>query len=87
MVVDPEYQSQGIGWALLQWGLDQADSHSPPLEVYTESTEAGRRLYEKGGLKVVGWNVVKDDEHPEGDLKWPGMKRDARDLGRMREQH
>ncbi|KAJ7286874.1 acyl-CoA N-acyltransferase [Mycena rebaudengoi] len=79
MVVDPEYQSQGIGRALLQWGLDQADSHSPALEVYLESSEDGRRLYEKGGFKLAGWNIVKDDEHAEGDLKWLGMKRDARD--------
>ncbi|KAJ7478629.1 hypothetical protein B0H11DRAFT_1279915 [Mycena galericulata] len=38
MAVDPAYQKQGIGQALLQWGLDQADA-----EVYLETSDEGLR--------------------------------------------
>jgi GNAT superfamily N-acetyltransferase len=73
MVVDPAFQSQGIGKALLQWGLDQADAQS--LEVYLESSEDGLRLYEKNGFELIGWNVLTDEKSEGGVLKWPAMKR------------
>ncbi|KAF8161792.1 hypothetical protein K438DRAFT_1416794, partial [Mycena galopus ATCC 62051] len=60
MVVDPAYQYQGIGQALLQWGLDQAVTES--LDVYLESSDDGRRLYEKNGFELIGWNVLPDEK-------------------------
>lgn len=73
MVVDPSYQHQGVGQALLQWGLDQADAQS--LEVYLESSEDGLRLYEKNDFELVGWNILADEKSEGGSLKWPAMKR------------
>lgn len=45
LAVDPSHQGQGIGKALLQWGLDEADRLS--LVTFLESTKEGRPLYEK----------------------------------------
>jgi GNAT superfamily N-acetyltransferase len=73
MVVDPAYQHQGIGQALLQWGFEQADRES--LEVYLESSDDGLRLYEKNGFELVGWNVLPDEQSEGGSLKWPAMRR------------
>ncbi|KAJ7722056.1 acyl-CoA N-acyltransferase [Mycena maculata] len=73
MVVDPAYQHRGIGQALLQWGLDQADAQSS--EVYLESSDDGLQLYEKNGFELVGWNVLADEKSEGGSLKWPAMKR------------
>ncbi|KAJ7125416.1 hypothetical protein C8R44DRAFT_783048 [Mycena epipterygia] len=73
IAVDPAYQYRGVGQALLQWGLDQADAES--LEVYLESSENGVRLYEKNGFELVGWNVLADEKSEGGSLKWRAMNR------------
>ncbi|KAJ7033455.1 acyl-CoA N-acyltransferase [Mycena alexandri] len=74
MVVDPKYQRQGIGQALLEWGLNQADAEG--LEVYLESSDAGLRLYRKNGFEIVVWNELPDKQSEGGSLKWPALKRD-----------
>ncbi|KAJ7895652.1 acyl-CoA N-acyltransferase [Mycena olivaceomarginata] len=73
LAVDPAYQYQGVGQALLQWGLDQAASES--VAVYLESSDEGKRLYEKNGFELVGWNVLPDEKSPGGSLRWPAMWR------------
>ncbi|QKX61964.1 uncharacterized protein TRUGW13939_09120 [Talaromyces rugulosus] len=45
LAVDPSHQGQGIGKALLQWGLDEADRLG--LVTFLESTNQGRPLYDK----------------------------------------
>ncbi|KAJ7490597.1 hypothetical protein FB451DRAFT_1022800 [Mycena latifolia] len=77
LFVDPGYQYRGIGQVLLQWGLDHADKHSPPLEVYLESSDDGLRLYEKNGFEMVGWNSLPDENSDGGNLRWPALKRRA----------
>ncbi|KAJ6593171.1 acyl-CoA N-acyltransferase [Mycena capillaripes] len=76
LMVDPAYQHQRIGLALLQWGLDQADAES--LEVYLESSDDGLRLYEKNGFELVGWNTLPDEKSEGGSLKWPALRRVSR---------
>lgn len=49
LAVDPKYQGQGIGKALLQWGLDEADRLG--LITFLESTREGRPLYDKYGFE------------------------------------
>jgi GNAT superfamily N-acetyltransferase len=49
LAVDPSYQGQGIGKALLQWGLDEADRLG--LITFLEATREGRPLYDKYGFE------------------------------------
>jgi hypothetical protein len=53
----PKYQGNGVGSALLQWGLDEADRLG--LMIYLEATEEGRPLYERFGFEAI--KVVKFD--------------------------
>jgi GNAT superfamily N-acetyltransferase len=53
LVVDPRYQGRGIGQALLQWAVDQADNAQPPVDMWLESSDVGLRVYEKKGFQVV----------------------------------
>lgn len=49
VVVHKDYQRQGIGARLIQWGLHQAEAERVPCGV--ESSFAGLRLYEKAGFR------------------------------------
>lgn len=60
LIIDPKAQGKGIGSALLQWGLDQADSANPPLPVVLESSPAGRPVYEKRGFEIKSTIHLKD---------------------------
>ncbi|KAL4994518.1 acyl-CoA N-acyltransferase [Aspergillus recurvatus] len=53
----PEYQGNGVGTALLQWGVDEADRLG--LMAYLEATEEGRPLYDRFGFEAV--KVVEFD--------------------------
>lgn len=48
----PEYQSRGIGKALLEEGLRKADEVG--VACYLEATKEGKRMYEKFGFEVEG---------------------------------
>jgi predicted N-acetyltransferase YhbS len=50
--VDPEYQRQGIGSMLVQWGCEEADTHG--RDSFLISSPAGIRLHTKFGFKSVG---------------------------------
>jgi GNAT superfamily N-acetyltransferase len=52
----PEYQGQGIGSKLIQWGTSQADEKG--LECYLSATPKGLRLYEK-------FDFVRQHEAPK----------------------
>ena len=49
--VIPEYQRQGIGSLLLQWGLKKADGLR--AKIWLSSTLKAASTYEKHGWKVV----------------------------------
>lgn len=51
IVTSPDYRRRGAASLLLQWGLDQADEQG--VEIYLESSVAGRPLYEKFGLRTL----------------------------------
>lgn len=51
LVTAPDEQRRGAGNMLLKWGLERADRAGLPS--YLESSEAGRRLYEKHGFETV----------------------------------
>ncbi|OBT63801.1 hypothetical protein VE03_06933 [Pseudogymnoascus sp. 23342-1-I1] len=50
--VAPEYQKQGVGSMLLQWGCDKADSCG--WSSFVMASPAGVQLYSKFDFKVVG---------------------------------
>ncbi|KAF7590085.1 hypothetical protein BBP40_003287 [Aspergillus hancockii] len=49
----PEYQGQGVGTKLLQWGVQQADAHN--ARIYLEATMEGYPLYRK-----YGWQPLEE---------------------------
>jgi GNAT superfamily N-acetyltransferase len=56
LAVSPLYQRQGIGGALMDWGLQRAKKERVP--VYLEATESGQGLYVQKGFEVVGLIVL-----------------------------
>ncbi|KAI0420552.1 hypothetical protein F5X98DRAFT_11140 [Xylaria grammica] len=50
LAVHPDYQGLGAGKALVEWGTAAADRLG--IRAVVEGTPAGRRLYEKCGLRV-----------------------------------
>ena len=61
----PEWQSRGLGSALLREGLERSDREGRPA--YLEaSSEENRRLYLRHGFEVVGEICL-----PEGPSMWP----------------
>ena len=51
LAIDPPYQRQGVGSALVGWGIDRADELG--LEAVVESSHFGKGLYEKNGYVFV----------------------------------
>jgi GNAT superfamily N-acetyltransferase len=65
LYVRPEFQRNGLGGRLVQWGVSIADESRLP--VYIEGTEKGLNLYLKYGVKEV--------DRVEVDLeKWGGNR-------------
>jgi len=52
----PAHRRKGAARLLIQWGLDVADKLG--VEVYTESHEGSKMLYEKFGFRLVGEFVL-----------------------------
>jgi GNAT superfamily N-acetyltransferase len=57
--VDENYQKQGIGTALILWGIEQADKEG--LEVYLDATEKGCPYYTNHHGFAYGGNVEIPD--------------------------
>ncbi|EKG13338.1 hypothetical protein MPH_09620 [Macrophomina phaseolina MS6] len=51
LATHPDYQGNGLGAALVRWGLEQAEKDGLP--VYLEATPAGAPLYKRLGFEVV----------------------------------
>ena len=51
IVTSPDYRRRGAASLLLQWGIDRADELG--VEIYIESSLAGKPLYEKFGLHTL----------------------------------
>ncbi|KAF2759344.1 acyl-CoA N-acyltransferase [Pseudovirgaria hyperparasitica] len=67
MVTLPEHQGRGAGRMMMKWGVDEADRLG--LDAYVESSEAGRRLYESFGFKMLKERIWKlADYGIPGDL-------------------
>jgi len=74
--VDPNFQGQGIGTALVSWATKKAEEVGTYLWVH--SSEAGWRTFKKCGLEEVGrlevdldeWAKKAGIEVPEGKTGW-----------------
>jgi len=65
LLVDPRYHRQGIGSALLDVALEEADRIG--CLTYVDATDEGVRTYEKAGFKIVG--NIGFDTRPFGITK------------------
>ena len=71
LAVDPQYQKQGAGSLIVEWGLRRCDEEGCPA--YLESTMDAVGFYEKKGFKAVGklamdiGGILRDGEHGVGD--------------------
>jgi hypothetical protein len=61
---------------LVQWGVDQADSANPPVDMWVDASPDGQRVYEKKGFEVVDWSEVEGIEGRT--VRWPSLRRFAR---------
>lgn len=57
IVTSPEHRRRGAASLLMKWGIDKADEAG--VEMYIESSVAGKPLYEKFGLREL--KVMKFD--------------------------
>ena len=56
LAVGPEFRRQGVGAALVNWGVTAADNKK--VGAVVESTDAGRAMYERCGLKCEIENMT-----------------------------
>lgn len=61
LAVHPQFQRKGVGAALVDWGLNQAQERGE--KAYLEASEMGEGFYLKKGFKVVGELVVGDGDN------------------------
>lgn len=64
LIVHPEYQRQGIGQKLLDWGVETADREN--VVTWLFSRPAGSKLYEKNGWRT---HCVIEVDTPDEDLE------------------
>lgn len=64
LCVHPDYQRQGVGQALVRWGLQQ--SANLGLTVHLESSSKGLPLYQTLGFEAVKTVVVEPWEWDGG---------------------
>lgn len=64
LAVDPSYQRNGCGTALLQWGLANATRESLPVTLH--ATPQGRQLYAKSGFVTYRLESMADAEEHHG---------------------
>ena len=64
LMVNPNYQRQGIGQKLLDWGIETADKEN--IVAWLFCRPAGYKLYERNGWKVV---LSIEVDVPDDDLE------------------
>jgi predicted N-acetyltransferase YhbS len=75
LAVHPEYQRYGIGAAIVNWGVELAESERVPIALF--ATPLGKKLYLKFGFEDVGSERVQVDGEDEW-LMLEGMVREVR---------
>lgn len=69
IAVAPEFQRQGVGKLLLQWGMERAREENVPVTL--SSTPAGKALYEGSGFKPCGtWKWHKKVDETYTMMRW-----------------
>ena len=78
IAVAPAYQSRGIGSALIDWGIAEADTAG--VFIWVHASEAGHKLFEKHGFEVIGIldlnldDFANDMVHNGGRSQWGHYK-------------
>lgn len=76
LCVHREAQRQGVGAALVQWGLNWSAEENLPA--YLEASTAGFPLYQKLGFKKIDTMIVKaEDWNGDRDLQYNVMLHDV----------
>ena len=69
LAVAPDFQRQGIGMRLLQWGMSRARADKIPVTL--SSTPVGVRLYEKAGFYEYGtWKWARQANETYKMMRW-----------------
>ncbi|TKY86285.1 hypothetical protein EX895_005110 [Sporisorium graminicola] len=76
LVIDPEFQRQGLGTILVKWGTARADKDG--VHAWLESSPMGKGAYLKAGFKVLGLDRVDEPRAEKGYLEWPYMLHEPR---------
>lgn len=63
----PENQGKGVGTALVRSGIEQAEKLG--LDIFVLALEAGKRVYQRLGFRVVR-ELVQDDSMYGGPGRW-----------------
>jgi len=75
LCVHREAQRQGVGAALVEWGLNRCIEERLPA--YLEASTAGYPLYQKLGFSKIDTMIVKaEDRDGDCDLQYVVMRND-----------
>ncbi|PSN65372.1 hypothetical protein BS50DRAFT_636147 [Corynespora cassiicola Philippines] len=76
LAVSPEHQRQGVGTALVNWGLNLARREQLPVLLH--STQAGEKVYQKSGFVKYGeWKWGKESCMIWHEMKWEPMNKEV----------
>ncbi|MCJ1465021.1 hypothetical protein MMC07_003636 [Pseudocyphellaria aurata] len=76
--VHPDHRRRGAGHLLVEWGIKKADEMG--VELFVESTDDGKPLYDRHGLVTMNEMILKPSKPNPGD-EWKSVEKE---LGPMR---
>lgn len=71
--VHPDHRRRGAGHLLVEWGTKKADEMG--VEMFVESTEDGKPLYDRHGLVSMNELTLKPSNPNPGD-EWKSLEKE-----------
>lgn len=77
LFTNPDYERQGVGSALIEWGCQKADELG--LKMFVESSPRGRAVYPRFGfVETKAFDLKWPEFEDMGPVVWHQMEREAR---------